>query len=131
MPELKEGEISRRDKGIRTAEVCPNCLSIEIDVEPAYKDGECVGSRYICRDCGWSTTFEESGPEDAVESQSQIEREITTVDAVTGWLEAFKEAAVGELQETSDLDKADQKHLQSKIQVLDELSEFFEQGGES
>ena len=126
MPGLNNGELSRRDKGIRTAEVCSNCFSTEINVEPAYRDGECIGSRYICRDCSWSSTFEEDGPEDAVESHSQIEQEIITVESVTGWHEAFREAAVEKLQRNNDLDQLE--HLESKIQTLNELIEFFEGG---
>ena len=131
MPELKDGELSRRDLGIKKTEVCPQCHSTEIDIDPAYHDGEIRGTRYICRDCGWSKDFEEDGPEDAAESHRQIEQEIITVNALTGWLEGFRDAAVKELRETSDFDKADQKHLQSKIQILNELIQFFENSSDT
>jgi hypothetical protein len=49
---------------------------------------------------------------------------------VTDCLEAFRDSAVEELQSSSGLDRADQRHLQSKIQVMDELIEFFENEGD-
>jgi len=130
MPGLNDGELSRRDKGIRTAEICPNCFSTEIDVEPAYRNGEIYGTRYLCRECGWCEDFEEGSPEDVGESHSQVEREIITVDSVTGWHEAFKEAAVEELQGTSELDEADRENIESKIETLDQLIDFFKNSSE-
>ena len=126
MPELNSGNLSRRDKGITTAEICPNCRSTEIDVERAYQDGEPTGTRYRCLDCDWIQDFEDQG-----EAYSRLEKEVITVDAVTGWLEAFRETAVEELRQTNNLDQADQRHLQSEIQTLDQLIEFFNGGDQS
>jgi hypothetical protein len=58
------------------------------------------------------------------------EYELVKRSEVADWLEAFKDTAERELQSTSGLDRADQRHLQSKISVLDELIEFFHKEGE-
>lgn len=109
-------------------EVCPRCNSTRLEWEPAWKGREPVGSRVRCRNCGWNRTSEEDTPSDAEPIHEELEQDLITVEALVGWLEGFRENAVEELQGTSNLDKADQRHLQSEVETLDKLIEFFDQG---
>lgn len=126
MPGIAGQKLSKTDLGITSSEICRQCNSTEIEAEPAWKDGEPVGTRYICRSCGWSKTMDKDGPEDATENRQKLEQDLITVPALIGWLEGFRENAVDEFRNTSDLDKADQRHLQSEIETLDKLIEFFD-----
>jgi hypothetical protein len=132
MPEIAGQKFSKADLGITTEVVCPQCNSTDIEAEPAWKDGEPVGTRVMCRGCGnWSTTLEEDGPEDAAENRRKLEQDLIRVDALIGWLEGFRENAVDELRNISNLDKADQRHLQSEVETLDKLIDFFDQEGDT
>lgn len=131
MPEIAGQELSKTDLGITTTEVCPECSSTEIDIEPAsYENGKRVGVMFRCLDCGWYETFEEDSPKDAEKNHKRIEQDLILIPALVGWLEGFRENAVEELRDTSALDKADQRHLQSEIETLGKLIDFFDQGGE-
>ena len=118
-------ELSETDVGITTIELCPQCKESNIDYEPSYTDGEITGTLVNCVECDWYETFEEESTEDAERTRQQVEKKVIELEALLGWLEAYREGTVEELRETSNFDKADQRDMQSKISFIDELLEFF------
>lgn len=116
-------KLSKTDKGIVTTELCPNCNSTSIDVEPAYDDGEIIGSLFNCVECDWYKTFEEDSPEDAEEVHEVIQKDLIKIETLVDWLELFREQTVEKGRETDDHRVAQKKSNQ--IEMIDRLIGFF------
>lgn len=116
-------EFSKRDLGIIETEVCPNCKRTSIDFEPAYTDGEITGTLVNCVECDWYETFEEDSPEDAEEAYQVVQKDLIVIDALIGWIEGFREAAVQEMRETDD-EEVEQEN-RGQVEMADQIIDFF------
>lgn len=67
---------------VREIVTCPECGSTKVDAEPGYKDGECVGTRWICRDCGVSELYEEESVEESESSREDMEKEWVLLESL-------------------------------------------------
>lgn len=73
---------------VEESETCPECGGHNIEVEPAWKDNECIGSRFLCRNCGWCEDYFEDGPEEASEHQRQLRKKWVLVESLPDDLES-------------------------------------------
>lgn len=125
MPGLNGEELSDSDLGITKTLICPQCSGTKVDSEPAYRDGEPVGSRYMCRGCGWTKSFDENSPEQAARSHDEVEEKLVRLKALQAWLDGFREIKVEQIHSTDDEEEV--RRLKAQISVLGELQRFFDQ----